>query len=253
MAKTVCAHVAVGKSHIDQRGLNARVRCRNWYHLKCRKTPDDVYASITEIVWYFESCCRAKNKEKDTPQVKLFLRYMDDIVRSVKGEPSCLLDAANSLHPKLQFTLEETNSEGNLPFLDLNINVSQGRGVTCSWYQKPTDTGTILNYRSCAPTQYKRSVIQGIVHRVFGSKSSWGQFDKAMETNRAQWLTNQYAENWSAKVASDALCKIIEDNGKPMDSERCLSIQPPVDVKPPMLRLQYRGNQIHILVTVYEN
>ena len=44
-----------------------------------------------------------------------------------------------------------------------------------------------------------------------------------METNRAQWLTNQYPENWSAKVASDALCKIIEGKGKPLDDERRLS------------------------------
>ena len=217
--------------------------CRNWYHLKCEKISDDVYSSITEIVWYCESCCQAKNKEKDTSQVKLFLRYVDDIVRTVRGEPSCLLDAANSLHPNLQFTLEKINSEGILPFLDLNINVSQGRRVTCSWYQKPTDTGTILNYRNCAPTQYKRSVIQGTVHRVFRSTSSWEQFDKAMETKRAQWLTNQYPENWSAKVASDALCKIIEGKGKPLDSDRGLSVQSPKDVKPPMLMVQYRGNQ----------
>ena len=126
-----------------------------------------------------------------------------------------------------------------MPFLDLNINVSQGRRVTCSWYQKPTITGTI----SCAPTQYKRSVIQGTVHRVVRSTSSWEQFDKAMEINRAQWLTNQYPENWSAKVASDALCKIIEGKGKPLDSERCLSVQSPKDVKPPMLMVQYRGDQ----------
>ena len=218
--------------------------CRNWYHLKCGKISDDVYSSITEIVWYCESCCRAKNKEKYTPQVKLFLGYVDDIVRKVRGEPSCLLDATNSLHRNLQFTLEKTNSEGNLPFLDLNINVSQGRRVwyqTCNWYQKPTDTGTILNYRSCAPTQYKRSVIQGTVHRVFRSRSSWDQFDKAMETNRAQWLKNQYTENWSAKVASDALFKIIEGKGKPLDSERCLSTQPLKNVK--LLMVQYRGNQ----------
>ena len=51
------------------------------------------------------------------------------------------------------------NSKGNLQFLDLNIIVSQGRGVTCYLYQKPTDTETTLNYRSCAPIQYKRSVI----------------------------------------------------------------------------------------------
>ena len=175
--------------------------------------------------------------------MKLFLRYKDDIVRTVRRKPSCLLDAANSLHPNLQFTLEETKSEGNLPFLDLNKNVLQGRGVTCSWYQKPTDTGTILNYRSCTSTQCKRSVMQGTVHRVLRSTSSWEQFNKAMETNRAQWLTNQYPANWSTKVAADTLCKIIESKGEPLDSERCLSTQSPKDVKPPMLMVQYRGNQ----------
>ena len=175
--------------------------------------------------------------------MKLFLRYVDDIVRTFRGEPSCLFNAANSLHPNLQFTLQKINSEENLPFLDLNINVSQDRRVTCSWYQKLKDTGTILNYRSCAPTQCKRSVIQGTVHRVFRSTSSWEQFDKAMETNRARWLINQYPENWSANVASDALCKIIEGKGKPLDSERCLSVQSPKDGKPPMLIMQYRGNQ----------
>ena len=122
----------------------------------------------------------------------MFLRYMDDIVRTVRGKPSCLLEAASSLHPNLQFTLETIYSEGNLPFLDLNLILSQGRRVICSWYQKPADSGFILNYRGCAPTQYKRSAIQGTVHRVSRSTSSWEQFDKAMETNRAQWLTNHY-------------------------------------------------------------
>ena len=64
-----------------------------------------------------------------------------------------------------------------------------------------------------------------------------------METNRAQWLTNQYPENWSAKVASDALCKIIEGNGKHLDCERCLSTHSLKDVKHSMLMVQYRGNQ----------
>ena len=64
-----------------------------------------------------------------------------------------------------------------------------------------------------------------------------------METNRAQLLTNQYPENWSAKVALDALCKIVEGKRKPLNSERCLSIQLPKDVKPPLLMVQYGGNQ----------
>ena len=60
-----------------------------------------------------------------------------------------------------------------------------------------------------------------------------------METNRAQWLTNQYLENWSAKVASDALCEIIEGKGKPLDSERVFPVQSPKDVKSPMIMVQY--------------
>ena len=81
----------------------------------------------------------------DTPHLKLVLGYVDDIVKTVKGEPCCVLDAANSLLSNLQFNLEETISEGNSAFLDLNINVSQDRVVTFTWYQKSTDTGNIRN------------------------------------------------------------------------------------------------------------
>ena len=77
------------------------------------------------------------------------------------------------------------------------------------------------------------------MHRIFSSRSSRKQFDKAMETERAQWLSNQYLENWSAKVAADAPSKIIEGKGKPLDSERCLSTQSPADLKSPMLMMQY--------------
>ena len=86
--------------------------CANWYHVKCGKLSDDVYASITQIARYCESCCRAKNKEKYTTQVKLFLRYKYDVIRTVKDDLICVLDAANSLHPNLQFTLQEIGSEG---------------------------------------------------------------------------------------------------------------------------------------------
>ena len=46
-------------------------RCRNWYHPKCGKVFDDVYASITAMFLYCEKCCRANNNEKFAPQVKL--------------------------------------------------------------------------------------------------------------------------------------------------------------------------------------
>ena len=62
--------------------------------------------------------------------VKVFLRYVDDIVRTVKGNPGIVLEAANKLHPTLHFTIEEHDSNGNLTFLDLNVNVDSGKKVT---------------------------------------------------------------------------------------------------------------------------
>ena len=62
---------------------------------------------------------------------------LEQLRRTVKSEPICVLDS---------------------------IFVSQDRDVTCNWYQKLAITETILDYRSCARTQYKRRVIQRTVH-----------------------------------------------------------------------------------------
>ena len=86
----------------------------------------------------------------------------------------------------------------------------QEKKATCGWYKKPTDTGIILNFRGCAPLQYKRNVIEGAIHRVFESTSTWEHFDQALEKNRKQWIENQYSKNWSDRVVFETLNKIIE-------------------------------------------
>ena len=185
--------------------------CLNWYHEKCGDISDDEYRNISETVWYCRKCIAIRGENKSGQQSKLFLRYVDDIVRTVKGDPEKVLRAANLLHPNLQFTIETPNTNGTLEFLDLQTIIDKSRKISCWWYQKPTDTGTILNFRSCAPLQYKRSVIQGTVHRVFRSTSTWEEYHKAMKINREQWLDNQYPESWSSRVASHALEKIISE------------------------------------------
>ena len=62
---------------------------------------------------------------------------MDDIVRTVKGNPGLVLGTANKLHPNLQFKIEEINSNGNLAFLDINVNVDSGKKVTCGRTKNP--------------------------------------------------------------------------------------------------------------------
>ena len=185
--------------------------CLNWYHVKCGDISDDAYRNISEIVWYCRKCVAISEKNKSVQQAKLFLRYVDDIVRKVKGDPEKVRRAANLLHPNLQLTIETPNTNEKLAFLNLQISIDKSRKINCGWYQKPTDTGGLLNFRSCALLQYKRSVIEGTAHRVFRSMSTWEEYDKAMKINREQCLDNQHPESCSSRVASHALEKIIRE------------------------------------------
>ena len=62
-------------------------------------------------------------------------------------------ESDNFLHNNLQFTPETPNGSGDLTFLDLDLNVNEYRKISCQCYQKSTDTGIILSFRSCAPLQ----------------------------------------------------------------------------------------------------
>ena len=133
------------------------------------------------------------------------------------------------------------NTNGKLAFLDLQFSIEKRRKIFCEWYQRPTDTGIKLNFRSCAPLQYKRSVIERTVHRVFRSASTWEEYDEAMKINREQWLDNQYPESWLSRVASHALEKIIrEGKSKQNMAEKKKSCDYSSD-SPPILMVQYRG------------
>ena len=83
----------------------------------------------TSLKQYGIALLAKKQQEADRAEigVKVFLRYVDDIVRTVKGDPGVVLEAANKLHPNLQFTIEGLDSNGNLGFLDLNVKVDSGK------------------------------------------------------------------------------------------------------------------------------
>ena len=102
--------------------------CKNWFQEKCQDITDTKYQTKQEIVWIC-SYCTTKCRKEDTLELKLFKRYVDDLVCTVKGKPLDYLECANSLHKNLQFTLETPNGSGDLAFLDLNINLNEDRKV----------------------------------------------------------------------------------------------------------------------------
>ena len=60
--------------------------CKNWFRAKCQGITDTEYQTIQEIVWIC-SYCTEKIRKEDTLDLK---KYVDDIVCTVKKEPSRL-------------------------------------------------------------------------------------------------------------------------------------------------------------------
>ena len=69
----------------------------------------------------------------------------------MKGGPENVIRAANLVPPNLQLTIERPNTNEKLAFLELQISTDKSRKNNFEWYQKPTDTSTIIKNRSCAP------------------------------------------------------------------------------------------------------
>ena len=98
-------------------------------------------------------------------RLPFFLRYVDDIVCAVPSERvDHVLEVFNSIHPRLQFTIEiGVNDE--LSFLDLNL-ILNNEQLIFNWYHKPTFSGRYLNFYSQHPLCQKRGTIIGLIDRV---------------------------------------------------------------------------------------
>ena len=68
-------------------------------------------------------------------ETEVFLRYVDDIERTVRGDTKELLGVVNNLHQNLPFTLETTDDKNSLPFLDISIKVKPKGTIFCTWYK----------------------------------------------------------------------------------------------------------------------
>lgn len=140
---------------------------------------------------------------------KLYARYMDDILKDMKRDKvQQKLAEINSYHPSLKFTIEEENEQSALPFLDMLI-YRTGTSLHSTWYNKPTDTGLVMNYHALAPTKYKRSVVAGFVYRIHRACSSWKNFHSSLSKAKKVLEQNQYPPNFYEPIIEKAIEKIL--------------------------------------------
>lgn len=92
--------------------------------------------------------------------------YVDDTLLAVpESEVDGLLGWFNSIHPKIQFTMEK-EVDNTLAFLDTLVVRMPDGGLRTRWYQKPTSSSILLNFKSHHPMAQKSSVVRGLLYRA---------------------------------------------------------------------------------------
>ncbi len=165
---------------------------------------------------------------------------MDDIITKIeRTEIDNKLSEINNLHPSLTFTIErEENS--TLPFLDMKI-IHNKRHLSSTWYNKPTDTGLIMNYHALAPKKYKRSVVSGFGYRIYRACTSWELFHSSLEKAKQVLERNQYPPNFYDPIIKDTINKIIEEQQSQHQKKDNSNIEDNNQTRKIPLLIQYRG------------
>ena len=112
---------------------------------------------------YFEG--RALRSAANPPQV--WYRFVDDTwviqQQSTKQE---FLDHTNSIDPAIKFTIEGTQGNSAIPFLDTLVTWQADNSLSITVYCKPTHTDQYLQWDSHHSLSAKYSVIGTLSHRA---------------------------------------------------------------------------------------
>lgn len=97
--------------------------------------------------------------------VPFLKKYVDDIITAIPANSvDVVVKQFNSIHPKIQFTVEEERNSA-VPFLDTLV-IRQGNIVKTDWYQKPTASGRYVNFLSFHTTKMKINTVMNLKHRI---------------------------------------------------------------------------------------
>ena len=139
----------------------------------------------------------------------LYRRYMDDVLRDIHvNSIDSTLTSINNLNASyLKFTVEREKDE-KIAFLDMEIHRNVNR-LYSTWYTKSTDTGLVMNFLALAPMKYKRSVVCGMIHRIFRSCSNFKTLNESLNKAKLILEKNQYPKSFVDSIIKETLDKLI--------------------------------------------
>jgi len=119
------------------------------------------------------------------------------------------LNLINSYHQNIKFTFE-IKKQSKIPFLDLLL-IRVNNTIIMDWYQKPTASNRILNYRSAHPYQMKINIAQALLNRITNlsdpqfHKKNWDIIKKIL-------ITNNYPEQTVKRMINRMKYKRFKNN-----------------------------------------
>ncbi|XP_075150330.1 uncharacterized protein LOC142224445 [Haematobia irritans] len=146
------------------------------------------------------------------PKPRIITKYVDDIFAIVKKtDVESTLDALNSFHSQIQFTME-LEKDNKLPYLDCNI-LRDDNCLRLNWYQKPTATGRLINYNS----KHNKSIIHmtaiNFIDRIL--RISDAEFHKENEIKIRQILTtNDFPNRIISRLINRVKNKTLDEDIK---------------------------------------
>ena len=175
---------------------------------------------------------------------QLWLRFADDNFVIHKAEHNQkLLHHINTQDPNIQFTVEEPDKDGSLPFLDTKVTTGPNNMLITTVYRKPTHTDQYLHWDSNHFTAAKHSVYNTPAHRVKVVSSNQPSLLKELDDIKTAlqachfptWALNKLQHNFECRhyIKNDSSSPNSQhnnnqdNNGTSNNNNRILSIVVP--------------------------
>ena len=133
------------------------------------------------------------------------VQFVDDTFVIQKAEHSQqFLHHINTQDPNIQFTVEEPDEDGSLPFLDTKVTPGPNNTLNATVYRKPTHTDQYLHWDSNHFITSKHSVYNTLAHRAKVVSSNETSLNKELEHIRMTlhcchfptWALNELKQNF---------------------------------------------------------
>ena len=134
----------------------------------------------------------------------------------------------NSRHPKIKFTCEEENNN-KISFLDISETRTANK-ITTSIFRKKKFIGVYLNFHSHLPTDYKKGLIDTLLHRSYNICTDDASFHQEILFLKSVWQKNYCPLFFIDKCVKKFLDKLFIKKKKIKDSSTKKEIMISLDI-----------------------